>query len=134
MNGSRLGRRLEWLLPLVTLLASACESRDIDRLARIGRKTAAHCEEITGGARARLAEGWKAVQASMEGNSVESRVINRIRWDKATTDSEVQVSCPGPGVVLLRGNVKESARSRVKELAEATEGVEKVIDELTVSP
>jgi osmotically-inducible protein OsmY len=62
-------------------------------------------------------------------------VLTRLRWDKGLAGTAVQVDTPGTGVVRLQGTVADDQqRRRAVDLAESTQGVEKVVDELTVGP
>ena len=62
-----------------------------------------------------------------------ARVAVRIRWDKEMADAAVQVEAAGPGVVRLQGTVTDAAQHhRAKELAESTQGVEQVVNELVI--
>jgi osmotically-inducible protein OsmY len=62
-------------------------------------------------------------------------VLTRLRWDKGLAGTAVQVDTPGTGVVRLQGIVADDQqRRRAVDLAESTQGVEKVVDELTVGP
>ena len=56
----------------------------------------------------------------------------RLRWDKQLADADIQVSSAGPGVVRLQGTVADGEKQqRAKELAESTQGVEQVVNDLT---
>jgi hypothetical protein len=62
---------------------------------------------------------------------LDARVRWRIRWDKALAGADIQVDSPTGGVVQLRGVVNDLTRQRrAVELAETTEGVDKVVSEL----
>lgn len=138
------------LLLLVPLLGG-CGGQDADRLARIGRKTMTRCDELTGGLRTRAAVGLDAVRANwfvpgpapqsvppsstppaaVAATPIDARVLWRIRWDKALAGADIQVHTPMGGVVYLRGTVNDlTNRRRAVELAETTDGVERVVDEL----
>jgi osmotically-inducible protein OsmY len=119
---------------VVALLAAGCGREDADRLARVGHKTAEKFEEVTAGARAKLVNGWNAVRGSLSEATTDGRVALRLGWDKSLGGADVRVSSPSPGVVRLQGAVADvEQRRRAVNLAETTQGVEKVVDELTVA-
>jgi osmotically-inducible protein OsmY len=123
-----------WLAVGAALLAGGCGREDVDRLGRIGRKAAARLEEATGGPRGKLANGWAALRGSLADTTPDSRVQLRLRWDKSLAGADVHVSAPVSGTVRLQGRVANlDQRQRAVGLAETTQGVEKVLDELTVS-
>jgi osmotically-inducible protein OsmY len=69
--------------------------------------------------------------ASVSTTPLDARVRWRIRWDKALAGADIEVDSPMGGVVHLRGVVNDLSRQRrALELAETTEGVDKVINEL----
>jgi hypothetical protein len=134
-----------------------CGSDDTDRLGRIGRKTMVRCDELTANLRGKVMAGVDAVRsnlphpplaarteppapaplppstpaASLPVTPLDARVLWRIRWDKALAGADVQVESPSGGVVKLRGIVNDLGRQRrALELAESTEGVDRVINEL----
>jgi osmotically-inducible protein OsmY len=122
---------LSWLG--LTLLMCGCCAQDADCLARVGRKTAARFDGLTGGARGKLSDGVQAVRAAWGETALDSRVMLRLRWDKTLADADIQVSTTGPGVIQLSGAVADAAqKSRAAELARATQGVEEVNDGLEV--
>jgi osmotically-inducible protein OsmY len=121
-----------WYSLVVAILACGCSSDDVDRLARVGRKAAAHAGALAGTPEDQLTTGWQAVRTSWDELALDARVAARIRWDKGLEDVSVQVRGSG-GVVELRGTVPSLAqRRRAVELAETTVGVEKVVDEIQV--
>jgi osmotically-inducible protein OsmY len=116
------------------LLAGGCGRDDADRLARIGKLSAAQLDGATGGARAKLTRGWEAVRGSLGESTPDARVALRLRWDKRLAGLEVRVTSPAAGVVQLEGAVASpEQRDRAVELAQSTEGVEKVVDALSVA-
>jgi osmotically-inducible protein OsmY len=117
----------------LAVLAGGCGREHADRLARVGRLTAARLGAATGGARGKLADGLDAVRGALGEASADSRVTLRLRWDKMLAGADVHVSAAGPGVVRLEGTVADhDQRSRAVGLAESTEGVEQVIDALAL--
>jgi hypothetical protein len=118
----------------LALLGGGCDGQDPERLARVGRLSLHKLEDLAGGPQGKLASGWQAVLGSMGSTSIDSRVALRLRWDKLLADAEIQVQPLGAGVVRLQGAVANgTVRSRAQEVAETTQGVEKVDNALTVS-
>jgi hypothetical protein len=144
------------VLALATF-AAGCSGDDTERMARIGRKTMARCDDLTAGLRTKVSAGIDAVRtslpaappaprtaapppslpppstpaASVPTTPIDSRVLWRIRWDKSLAGADVAVETPSGGVVRLRGVVNDLTRQRrALELAETTEGVERVVNEL----
>ena len=129
------GRVCRWALGLGLGLVGGCGNQDADRMVRVGRLSLGKLEGLTGETRAKLSNGWQAVRGSLSDTSLDSRVLTRLRWDKGLAGTAVQVDTPGTGVVRLQGTVADDQqRRRAVDLAESTQGVEKVVDELTVGP
>jgi len=117
-----------WLLLGLAALSAGCSRQDTERLARIGKRLAAHAEALTADCHAGLGGSWGG-----EGVGLGARVRARLRWDRALADLPIQVHAAG-GTVELKGTVRELAqRRRAVELAESTTGVEKVNDQLQVA-
>jgi hypothetical protein len=113
-----------------TLLLCGCDGKDPERLQRIGRLVLTKFEDLAGGADGKLANGWQAVRG---GASLDGRVRLRLRWERSLDGSRIQVQTNEPGVVRLQGTVVDGAmRSRAQEIAETTQGVTKVENELTI--
>ncbi len=63
--------------------------------------------------------------------ALDIRVGSRLRWDKMLADAQIEVQCPAPGTVELKGTIRsEDQRLRAKGLAMSTAGVDKVIDSM----
>ena len=126
-------RRGRWLLAGLALLACGCGGEEVDRLGRICARAAGKVQDMAGGTHGKLAAGWQTVCGALGDTTVDARVAVRLRWDKQLADADIQVTSAGPGVVRLQGTVADAARQqRAKELAEATQGVEQVVNDLTV--
>jgi osmotically-inducible protein OsmY len=125
-------RKRGWVI--LAVLACGCGNQDVDCLERLCGKTADKLEAAAGGPNGRLADGWHAVRGAMGDAGLDSRVALRLHWDKALADAAIDVQEAGPGVVRLQGAVAdEGKRARAEELAGSTEGVERVINELTAA-
>jgi hypothetical protein len=146
----RLG--IKSFIVLFSAFLCGCSGDDTDRLARIGRKTLARCDAATASLRGKVSAGAEAVRASMPeatrapvpdipppstppasvtATSLDARVLWRIRWDKSLAGADIQVDSPSSGVVQIHGIVNDLTRQRrAIELAESTEGVERVVNEL----
>jgi osmotically-inducible protein OsmY len=74
------------------------------------------------------------VRGSLSETTLDSRVTTRLRWDRTLADADIHVSSPIPGTVQLEGTVPDLIRRRrAVDLAQSTQGVEKVLDKLTVA-
>ncbi len=122
-----------WSLAAMALLVCGCGGQDVDRLGRICTMAAGKFNEMAGGAHGKLANGWDAVFGAISETAPEARVSARLRWDKALEKADIQVLQTGPGVVRLQGNViDEAQQQRAVELAESTQGVEQVVNDLVI--
>jgi hypothetical protein len=82
-----------------------------------------------------LRRGWAEIRGGVDRLTVQGRVYSRLRWDKATTDSSIEIQVQDENVVTVIGNVRdEKTRDKVLSLTADTVGVEKVIDRLQVVP
>lgn len=118
----------------MAILAYGCGKDDVERLARVGRKTAARLESATGNARGRLEHSLAALRGSLGESTVDGRVAVRLRWDQSLAGLDVRVSLVAPGVVRLDGNVPEiELRRKIVQLAQETEGVKDVQENLTAA-
>lgn len=73
------------------------------------------------------------MRSNMDEFTLEAKVLARLRWDKSLDGMQIEVRTTH-GVVELKGGVaKEEQRKRAVEIAEATVGVENVVDSLTVN-
>jgi hypothetical protein len=111
-------------------LLAGCDGQDPARLQRIGRLALTKLEVLAGGPDGKLANGWQAVRG---GASPDGRVRLRLRWERSLDGSAIQVQTVSPGVVRLQGTVVDGAgRSRAQEIAETTQGVERVENVLEI--
>jgi hypothetical protein len=123
--------RWPWLLGVLAL-ACGCSRQDTDGLGRVGRKAGARCEVVTRGVHQAVHRGCQGVWSSWETAALETRVSARLRWEKALSESDVEVRATGK-TVELHGKVRdELSKKRAGELAEGTLGVEKVENLLEV--
>ena len=84
------------------------------------------------GAQGKANAGWQALRGSLTKAAPDSRVAVRLLWERSLADVEVRVQVVKPGVVRLQGSVTAEQRRRAIEVAESTQGVEKVLDELEI--
>ena len=127
-------RDRRWVWAALALLVCGCGGQDVDRLGRIGAKAAAKFEYMAGGPHGKLANGWQTVCASVGDPTPDARVAVRLRWDRQLAAADIRVTSPGPGVVRLEGGVADAAQQqRAKELAESTQGVELVVNDLAIA-
>ena|SRR5579884_1146226 len=128
----RYGKRL-WLAALLAPVLCGCGKEDTERLGRIARKTAERLDTACGGGRGKLSDSWAAARGCWTDAALDGRVALRLRWDKPLAGCAIDVKGEGPGVVRLRGKVADKARhERALDVAAATVGVEKIIDDISV--
>lgn len=120
-------RRLTVSILLATaLLPAGCKRQDAECLTRIGQKMAT----ALGEAKSSLDVGWQGVVPAM---GLEARVAARLHWDKALAGAAIEVKVNNAEVELT-GTVGDQTQSaRAAELAEATTGVEKVVNNLQIN-
>jgi BON domain len=124
-------RRWHWAT--LALLVCGCGGQDVDRLGRICTKTAGKFQDMAGGPQGKMANGWQAMCGALSDTTLDARVAVRIHWDKELADADIQVQPAGPGVVRLHGTVADAAQhQRAKNLAESTQGVEQVVNDLVI--
>lgn len=111
------------LLPL----AAGCDRHDGERLARVGRVVTHKIEALTP---ARTPFGDPIGLR----RNLEERVRERFRSDRYLAGQAIEVTAE-ENAVRLKGSVDQVVlKRRAVEIADATVGVEKVIDELNVLP
>ena len=125
--------------PLAILLAaylatsSGCDHEEVDRVNRVGQKVSEKCQTAISGGENSLSAGLEAMRTNWNEAAVDTRVSLRLRWEKSLADAAIKVSVTN-GVVELKGTiVNESQRQTAVSLAQSTNGVESVKDEMTVS-
>lgn len=122
---------MRYLLPVMLLIACGCGRQDVDRLARMGRTAAVKCQGVASSAQQRMPPGLREMRLGVA-DTLEGRVLTRLRWDKSLSSASIEVRAEG-GVVELRGNVADQNQKRVAvQVAESTVGVERVTDNLVV--
>jgi osmotically-inducible protein OsmY len=122
-----------WLWAALVALACGCANQDMDCLERLCGKAAGRVEAAVGGPNGRFADGWHAVNGALSDAALDSRVALRLRWDRTLADADVTVELTGPGAVRLTGTVDDdSRRLRAGKIAEDTQGVEQVSNEVGV--
>lgn len=125
------GRKLAWLV-LLAAGCLGCNNEDRGRLERAGRKAGAKAEGLTAGANEKLAGGLQALRSHQDEAALDARVQARLRWDKSLADSAITVQAQ-EGVIHLHGTIRNAGqRQRAVDLAQATLGVETVMDEMEV--
>ncbi len=78
---------------------------------------------------------YAKTKASVHDMGIEARIYGRLHWDKSLKNATIDLSVANAGVVTLEGAVaSEKAKLRAVDLAQETEGVERVVDHLAVRP
>jgi len=110
------------------VLAAGCNQQDVDGLGRVGKKVMAQARSAAGPLRDKFDSGVRGLAGLRE------RVQSRLQWDRQLADVAIEVHVSA-AEVELKGSVKtEDQRRRAIELAESTQGVERVIDSLQATP
>jgi hypothetical protein len=113
------------LIAGIALLLAGCTKTDADVLAGIGRKLVDRGQKVSDN----LEQAWTKMPGRQ---SLDSRVRARLRWEKSLAESPIEVHAV-ENTVELKGTVagEEQAR-RAVELAEATLGVDRVVNSLQI--
>jgi osmotically-inducible protein OsmY len=115
-------------LAAALLVLCGCNQQDADGLGRVSKQVLAQASTVTEPLRDRFDSGVRGLA------SVKERVQARLQWDKQLADVAIEVHVAA-GVVELKGNLKtDDQRQRAIELAENTQGVERVNDALQIAP
>jgi osmotically-inducible protein OsmY len=115
----------------LVLASLGCDGQDTDRIARVARCVGDKIEAATQDGNGHW-DSWPVLK-SPAGNSLQSRVAARLRWDKSLEGSDIQIQV-NEKTVELQGTVENLLqRRRAVDLAESTVGVAKVDDRLEVS-
>jgi hypothetical protein len=123
--------RSRTLLAAAALLAATgCVKQDTDILARVGKRALDQGRDATSGLRTKLASYLPATGA---GDSLEERVAQRLRSDKALQGVKIDVVANGAEIELKGNASNDDQKRRATELAEATIGVAKVVDSTVVN-
>jgi len=122
---------MRWMaLAFWALLSVGCQARDGDLLAQAGQKAALKLG-LTRGPSTNTLSG--TLRGAMGETSLSARVENRLRWDRFLANQAIEVIQSGSATVTLKGQLpEEGMRARALEIARATLGVERVVDELEV--
>ena len=101
-------------------------------LAKVGGKLGHKLEALLAPDAGRIVRGLNAMPLRLGEGAIDARVTARLRWDKSLADTSIQVQVVG-NVVELHGKVRsEDQKRRAYELAQTTQGVEKVLDQLEI--
>ena len=126
--------RSRLLLAAAFLVTTAgCVKQDTDILARVGRRALDQGRDATTGLRTRLATYLPTSGPTVGGDSLEDRVAQRLRCDKALQGVKFDIVANGAEIELKGNPTTDDQKRRAAELAEATVGVEKVTDSMIVA-
>ncbi|MFQ3650287.1 MAG: BON domain-containing protein [Gemmataceae bacterium] len=122
---------MRWLLiALLAWTSVGCNSRDGDLLAQAGHKAALKLG-LTRGPSTNTLTG--TLRGALGETSLAARVETRLRWDRFLANQAIEVMQSGTATVTLKGQLpEEGMRVRAVEIARATLGVDRVVDELQV--
>ena len=126
-------RNRRWLWAALALLVCGCGGEDVDRLGRIAAMATAKIEDAAGGPHGKLANGWQAMCGAAQRHDAGRPRGRAPPLGQAAGRRRHSGEAAGPGVVRLQGTVADAAQQqRAKELAESTQGVEQVVNELVI--
>lgn len=131
MNRAESARRLFVLgLGCLPFLNTGCTNKDADKLAELGERLRHKAEALLQSPSGKRVRGLSAVPLQLAEPSIEARVLARLKWDKELSDTSIDVKATG-GVIELAGKTSGAEqRRRAVELAQTTQGVEKVVDRM----
>lgn len=112
--------------PLILLMG--CNQQDTDGLARVGKKILVQASNVSGPFRDKFDSGVRGLAG------VRERVQARLQWDKQLAGSTIEVHVAEKTIELKGAVQTEAQRQRAVQLAESTQGVDLVSDQLRVTP
>lgn len=116
-------------LSLGALLSVGCVRQDTEILSRVGRKLADRAQSSTSGLRDKLP--FHITTPGVE-PSLADRVQQRIATDKLLATTTIDVVARGAEIELKGAVDREEQKRRALDLAETTQGAEKVVDSIQV--
>jgi len=129
-QGKRAPRWLGLCLCCLPFLSTGCQGKDPDRLAELGERLKQKIEALLRSPGGKKMRGLSTVPLQLAEPSIEARVIARLKWDRELSDTPIDVKATG-SVIELAGKVGGAEqRRRAVELAQTTQGVDKVVDRL----
>ena len=117
------------LFSLGVLVSAGCVRQDTEILARVGRKLADKAQSSTADLREKLP--FRLTTAGAE-PTLADHIQQRLASDKLLASTKIDVQVRGAEVELKGAVDKEEQKHRAFDLAETTQGVEKVLDSLQV--
>jgi hyperosmotically inducible periplasmic protein len=98
---------------------------------RLGEKVDRAIDRIS----QQVRESFNEARAAVDRLGVMGRVYSRLHWDKALSDAAISVDVADGSIATLRGTVaNEAAKAKAEHLAADTVGVERVVNELKITP
>jgi hypothetical protein len=80
-------------------------------------------------------EEFKRARVAVDQMGAQARVYARLHWDKALQNATIDVEIQNDGAIVLRGSVpSQDAKTKANQLTRDTVGVDRVVDQLNVSP
>lgn len=115
------------LLLFGVLLTTGCVKQDTEILSRVGRTLAEKSKTSTTGLRERLPF---RITTGMNEPTLTERVQQRLANDKQLAAVKFEIQANGAEVELKGAVEREEQKRRAVDLAETTQGVEKVVDSI----
>jgi len=117
------------VLSFGALLSAGCVRQDTEILSKVGRKLAERAQSSTAGLRDKLPFRIATAGAEL---SLADRVQQRFATDKLLAATTIDVVTRGAEIELKGAVDREEQKRRAVDLAETTQGAEKVVDSVQV--
>ncbi len=119
------------LLGVSVLFLTGCVRQDTEILSRVGRKLADQAQTSTAGLREKIPFRLTTTAAEP---TLADLVKQRLATDKLLAATSLDVQATGTDVELKGAVDRDDQKRRALDLAESTQGVERVIDSIQVRP
>lgn len=120
------------LTVFVCLTLAGCSDADADKLRKVGDKTYDRAASLVWQTWDELGRTLLDQKPAATEHDLLSKVQLRLKWEKELEGQSLAVSIQGDEVILQGQVKKKELKDKAVKLAEATVGVVKVKDELTV--
>ena len=119
------------LLGLSILFLTGCARQDTEILTRVGRKLAGKAQTSTAGLREKVPFRLTTTTAEP---ALADLVKQRLASDKLLAATSLEVQATGTDVELKGVVDRDDHKRRALDLAESTQGVERVVDSIQIRP